>query len=89
MASGRPALVSDIPGNREWVTPGQTGWWFRDGDSSALADAIVQASQARGTLPELGHQARQVAEARADWRVNFKILLQAYEQARQVAGVVA
>lgn len=89
MACGLPALVSDIPGNREWVTPGQTGWWFRDGDDSALAAAIVQASQTRGTLPELGRRARQVAEARADWRANFNILLRAYEQARQVAGVVA
>jgi L-malate glycosyltransferase len=32
MACGLPALVSDIPGNREWVNPGEQGWWFPDGD---------------------------------------------------------
>ena len=47
MACGLPALVSDIPGNREWVQPGVQGWWFPDGDANALAAAILNAVQAR------------------------------------------
>ncbi len=43
MACGLPVLVSDIPGNREWVIPGENGWLFKDGDSSALASAILEA----------------------------------------------
>lgn len=79
MACGRPALVSDIPGNREWVEPGAQGWWFPDGDAGALAQAIRQALEERRRLPEMGRAARHLAEQRADWEKNFPHLLQAYQ----------
>ena len=81
MACGLPVLVSDIPGNREWVTPGVQGWWFPDGDFRAMAEAIVQAVEKRKRLPEMGRAARQVAEQRADWERNSSRLLEAYELA--------
>jgi glycosyltransferase involved in cell wall biosynthesis len=81
MACGRPALVSDIPGNREWVTPDVNGWWFPDGDSKSLAEAIVHAVCERGRLVEMGQAARQIAEQRADWEKNFPELLKAYQLA--------
>lgn len=81
MACGRPVLVSDIPGNREFVQPGVQGWLFPDGDSQALADEIVRAVQGRDSLATMGSQARQLAEARADWEKNFQQLLCAYELA--------
>lgn len=79
MASGKPAIVSDIHGNREWITPGVQGWWFQDGDASALAQAIRVAIDQRSRLAEMGQAARQVAEQRADWDKNFPMLLNAYE----------
>lgn len=81
MACGLPVLVSDIPGNREWITPGIQGWWFPDGDVQAMAEAIVQAVENRKQLPEMGRAARQVAEQRADWERNSSRLLEAYELA--------
>jgi glycosyltransferase involved in cell wall biosynthesis len=78
MACGRPAIVSDIPGNREWVTPNENGWWFPDGDAEALAQAILHAIEQRASLPEMGRKARQLAEARADWQKNFLKLEEAY-----------
>jgi glycosyltransferase involved in cell wall biosynthesis len=81
MACGRPVLVSDIPGNREWVTPGEQGWLFRPGDPHALAEGILQAVARRSELAALGQTARQTAEARADWDKNFQGLLDAYELA--------
>jgi glycosyltransferase involved in cell wall biosynthesis len=81
MACGLPALVSDIPGNREWVTPRANGWWFRTGDASALAEAIRGAREAEAGLPELGRHSRAIAEARADWDRNFPLLLDAYHMA--------
>jgi L-malate glycosyltransferase len=84
MACGLPALVSDIPGNREWVNPGDQGWWFPDGDHRLMAEAIVQAVEQRERLPEMGYAARQVAEQRADWNSNFPKLLEAYELAIRV-----
>ena len=81
MACGIPALVSDIPANQEWVVPEKTGWWFEDGDADQLADQFVHTAMVRDQLPEIGRRAREVAEARADWQVNFGRLLDAYEMA--------
>lgn len=78
MASGCPAVVSDIPGNREWIQPGVNGWLFKDGDPEALADYILQAIEQRRTLAEMGEAARGIAEQRADWQKNFPELLRAY-----------
>lgn len=80
LACGLPALVSDIPGNREWVQPGVEGWLFPVGDASALADNIVKAMQAKD-LHTLGKNARRTAEARADWRTNQLGIAKAYELA--------
>lgn len=81
MASGVPVLVSDIPGNREWVLPDQNGWLYPDGDSKALEQAILQAYKQRERLAEMGREARKQAESRADWSKNFEKLLYAYELA--------
>jgi glycosyltransferase involved in cell wall biosynthesis len=81
MASGLPALVSDIPGNREWVSEGEQGWLFPDGDVEALAEKIVKVAENRQKFPEIGLRARRRAETRADWRKNFEKLLSAYELA--------
>jgi glycosyltransferase involved in cell wall biosynthesis len=78
LACGCPALVSDIPGNREWITPGVEGWWFPDGDEGALAQGILQAVEERPRLAWMGRAARRLAEARADWEKNFQGLLKAY-----------
>jgi glycosyltransferase involved in cell wall biosynthesis len=81
MACGAPVLVSDIPGNREWVDPGVQGWWFPDGDTEALARAILEAVERRNHLPEMGLAARSLAEQRADWDKNFPQLFKAYDLA--------
>ncbi len=83
MACGRPALVSDIPGNREWVTPQKEGWWFPDGDTDALAQGILGAVEQRARLAEMGCAARRLAEEKADWEQNFQGLLKAFELARR------
>ncbi|HLE53366.1 MAG TPA: glycosyltransferase family 4 protein [Anaerolineales bacterium] len=81
MACGCPALVSDIPGNREWVEPGVHGWWFPDGDVDTLTTAILDAVDKRHRLPTMGQAARKLAEQRADWEKNFQELLRAYQLA--------
>jgi L-malate glycosyltransferase len=77
-ACGTPAIVSDIPGNQEWINPGENGWLFKDGDAEALATAIVNAVNQRQALPDMGRKARALAEARADWEKNFPQLEKAY-----------
>jgi glycosyltransferase involved in cell wall biosynthesis len=79
MACGLPVLVSDIPGNREWVVPGVNGWLFTDRNPSALASAILEAFNDRNRLIEMGKNARKSVEGRADWKANFQKMLKAYE----------
>jgi glycosyltransferase involved in cell wall biosynthesis len=86
LACGCPVILSDIPGNREWVTPGEQGWLFPDGDALALAGRIRQAILDRDRLSQMREAARQLAESRADWRSNFKELLRAYQIALPPAG---
>jgi len=80
LASGLPCLVSDIPGNREWIVEGQNGWLFRDGDADDLAEKILHAIKSRRSFKKIGDSARKTAEQKADWKKNFGKLLEAYEK---------
>jgi len=81
LACGCPVLVSDIPGNREWITHGEQGWLFPDHDAVALAQGIVQAVRQPEKLPDMRRKARVLAEQRADWKKNSQQLLRAYQLA--------
>lgn len=63
-ACGVPAIVSDIPGNREWVTSGENGWLFPDGDAESLATVILNAVDHYVDLPRMSNSARNLAEDR-------------------------
>ncbi len=78
LACGLPCLVSDIPANKEWVTEGENGWLFRDGDANHLAEKILTAIAQRETLPQVGQSSRRVAELRADWKKNADALMKVY-----------
>jgi len=88
MACGLPVVVSDIPGNREWVEPGVNGWWFPDGDEVELAKSINLAYQTEAQRYEFGQAGRVIAERRADWKRNFESLLEAYELAAATGRVI-
>jgi len=86
LACGTPALVSDIPANREWVEDEGNGWLFRDGDAEALADRLVEISGRRAELEGFARRARETAEKKADWASNFPVLLHSYEEAVRLHG---
>jgi glycosyltransferase involved in cell wall biosynthesis len=79
LACGMPCLVSDIPGNREWIEDGVNGWLFRDGDVDDLAEKILTAIKKRREFQRIGELARKTAEQKADWRKNFGKLLETYD----------
>ena len=82
LACGTPVLLTDIPGNQEWVIePGQVGWLFKDGDIPSLRQAILRTLNLREQLPAMGLVARSLAESRADWEKNFPKLFEVYEMA--------
>ena len=81
LACGCPVLLSDIPGNREWIKPGEQGWLFRDGNTHDLAEKIIQAVESQKLLKNMQQKARHLAEERADWDKNSQKLLTAYRLA--------
>jgi glycosyltransferase involved in cell wall biosynthesis len=79
LASGTPVLLSNIPGNKEWINePGEVGWLFKDGDIDSLAGGILYAVENRAQLHRMGRSARKLAQDQGDWRKNFPKLFKAY-----------
>jgi glycosyltransferase involved in cell wall biosynthesis len=66
MACGTPVLVSDIPGNREWVHAGLTGGIFPMGDVGALTQALTTALSDADVGKSIDRAIAQV-RSRADW----------------------
>jgi glycosyltransferase involved in cell wall biosynthesis len=86
LACGLPCLVSDIPGNKEWISEGENGWLFRDGDVNDLAEKIYHAIKSRRSFRRIGESARKTAEQKADWTKNFGKLLEAYDKVMALRG---
>ena len=81
LASGCPVLVSDISGNREWITEGKEGLLFCPGDEEDLVRQMEYVLQNRSSLSSMANAARKLAEQRANWSKNSKKLFHAYELA--------
>lgn len=79
MACGCPALVSDLGGNREWITPGENGWLFPESDVKTMSQMIIEAVDRRSQLPQMGEKTRKIVEQRGDWKTNFQQLLPVYQ----------
>jgi glycosyltransferase involved in cell wall biosynthesis len=72
MATGLPAIVTDIASNREWVTESQNGWLASTGSAEAFADKILRcASLSAEDLASIGERNQQIVAERADWDKNF------------------
>jgi glycosyltransferase involved in cell wall biosynthesis len=58
MAAGIPILATDIPGNRELLQPGISGWFVPVENSNELAGGIIQAYQNPEQSKEFAKNAR-------------------------------
>jgi glycosyltransferase involved in cell wall biosynthesis len=80
LATGLPVVVSDLPSNREWVSPGENGWLATPGRPEKFANAILEAAALDdGALDEFSRANRRLATERADWHANFGKVLSAYD----------
>jgi glycosyltransferase involved in cell wall biosynthesis len=84
LASALPTLVSDIPSNQEWIKEGENGWLFKVGDVEDLKRKIIDIVNQREKITDIRKQARQTAEKKADWTLNFQKLMNAYQRALTV-----
>jgi glycosyltransferase involved in cell wall biosynthesis len=64
MLCGRPAIVSDVGGNREWVTESQTGFVAEAPVNGLARGALERAWSARENWKAMGMQAHKLATAR-------------------------
>jgi len=83
LGCGLPSLVSDIPGNKEWIIPEENGWLFKDSNILDLKEKILQIYDRRYDLQKIKLNARSQAEQKANWNENFKKLLFSYKLARK------
>ncbi|MDA8174105.1 MAG: glycosyltransferase family 4 protein [Nitrospiraceae bacterium] len=81
-----PVVLSDLPGVAPMVTHGSTGYTVPVGNSSRLADAVLQIIQNPGEARAMGLAGRRLAEARFDERKVFRRVADNYREKRPAAG---
>lgn len=87
MACGLPVVVTDVPGNREWVEPGENGWLAPVDDVEGFTAALLEAaSLPDDALTRLAEHNRAVTEARADWHANVEGLMRMYARLTATEG---
>jgi glycosyltransferase involved in cell wall biosynthesis len=81
LACGLPAAISDIPSNKEWVSPREEGWLFTDGSVEQLSLLMQKLVEEKVNLAVMQIKARRKAEKSADWNSNQRKMLKGYEMA--------
>jgi len=79
MAAGLPAIVTDIPSNREWVSEPDNGWLAKQGSPEDFAEKMQQAvglRQLQRSAIACRNQA--IVAKRANWDENFPELMELY-----------
>ena len=78
MASGCYPIISDIPGNRVWITDVINGRLIPVDDVKKLADAIEWYYKNRHGLQEALTRNRQLVEQKASYENNMKVICDTY-----------
>ena len=84
MASGLPVVATDVPGTREAVRHGETGFLVPANDAEALAGALALLIEEPGLRRSLGRRARARAVADFDEQTIIDALEHAYREVLSV-----
>jgi glycosyltransferase involved in cell wall biosynthesis len=68
LASGLPAIVTDLPGQSEFVSGGRCGLVIPRGDAAALAGAVAQLAADPAQAREMGRRGAALVHAAHSWR---------------------
>jgi glycosyltransferase involved in cell wall biosynthesis len=66
MVCGRPIVITDVGGSREWVAEGESGFLAPSPSVESFSAALDLAWQHRDRWPDLGRRARQTAMRQVD-----------------------
>lgn len=80
MACGLPAVVTDLPSNREWVQPGVNGGLVPPGNPEVLGATILEVLADEAEARTMGEANVATIRQKADWQRNSGQLLAAYER---------
>ena len=78
MAAGCYPIVTDLPGNRAWITDGFNGRLIPVDDAVKLADAIQWYSENRNDLQQVLINNRNLVEEKGSYEKNMKIICSTY-----------
>ena len=78
MAQGRLVIASDVGGHRELIQDGETGFLFRAGDVTALADKVDQILSKRASWERIRTQARHFVETERTWKSSIARYAEVY-----------
>lgn len=92
MAQGRMFVASDVGGHRELIQHGKTGFLFKAGDATALANALDDLLARRSQWQAIREQARRFVEVERTWANSVARYQDVYSRAlarkgRSVAGL--
>jgi glycosyltransferase involved in cell wall biosynthesis len=79
MASKLPCVVSDIPGNREWIVNGENGLVFPTRDYNRLAELLIDLIQDGQLRVRLGDAGFKTCVTRGNWEGNSAKLYSAIQ----------
>lgn len=74
MASGLLPVVTDIPGNREWIEDGKNGFLFPFGNYQALAEKIIWIINNFKETEKLRTENQKIIREKALWEENMKVI---------------
>jgi glycosyltransferase involved in cell wall biosynthesis len=67
MACGLAPVVTDIPGNREWIENGVNGFLFPPKNPTALAEKVIQLVEDENLRQHFGERCIELVEQKARW----------------------
>ena len=80
MSAGLYPVVSDIPGNRNWITDGENGQLFECGSPESLAEALEKAVARRQDFADIAVENRNRVEEKAIWQDNMERLYNIFKR---------
>ena len=74
MACSLPSVVTDIPGNREWIQDELNGFLIPTKNSGLLAEKIVELIKNQRLRGEMGRKALETVKTKVNWKRNIENL---------------
>ncbi len=81
MAKRKLVIASDVGGHKELIDDGATGYLFRAGSSSALAQCVIQAIKEKPQWSKIHERGREYVENTRNWKRSVSYYKDAYEKA--------